>query len=399
MTAMPNVQLRDDASADCAHDADVSARLRTLEINDRLIEAGARAPGSKALGMLPKGPLSLGGECASTEYTMYNSKFCETTVNALENDVQAFTTTDTLDVNSTMVSDDTKAKRDGNLEAVGDSLERCGNHTAALGSSDQSTNTGTTTESLKGGLIQRRILLRYPPDELLKDSSSWAVHRCEPRKSKACGSMGLHAASVIQRGELIGIYGGEEALMGGAYVMEVKKGLLVNCTPVHADPCTWLGYINDHIWGPQGQNAKLESNGYIRASKRIAVGEEIFMSYGEDYDWDELKGELLGKVLSALQLIGPPLGVPVVPLETEIAQLREHGFSLPMWRQGSGTRRVLAAFIDGVYEEQGAIHSGHVTYSPGRGISGWIEEIAKCVTFHEQLGFGKQNPAPNSNQS
>jgi len=54
-----------------------------------------------------------------------------------------------------------------------------------------------------------------------------------------------------------------------------------------------LGGMNEFIWDYSYNNFVLQEMGVIQAARDIQVGEPAYMSYGENYNWDSYKTELV----------------------------------------------------------------------------------------------------------
>lgn len=97
---------------------------------------------------------------------------------------------------------------------------------------------------------------------------------------------GLFAAEAISKGQLIVEYTGERIddaeseRRGGRYLFEVKKNLVID----GSHPSHTARYIN-HACTPnaEAEHEVTEDRVYIRAVRKIRPGEEITISYGDEY--------------------------------------------------------------------------------------------------------------------
>lgn len=111
--------------------------------------------------------------------------------------------------------------------------------------------------------------------------------------------MGLFTEDAIQEGELIVEYTGEITSWAkvkedwkNVYIYYISEDVVINAKNF---PDVHARYANDAEGLTSVKNLRnnsefinLEGRIYIRAIRSIAAGEEIFVSYGEDY-WETIK--------------------------------------------------------------------------------------------------------------
>ena len=130
------------------------------------------------------------------------------------------------------------------------------------------------------------------PSILLRNELEYLLERTEVRHATHCDGMGLFTTPpIIREGEVVIIYGGKPIInnIRNSYTMQITNSYEVGHPPIDTDRWTKAGYINDYIWNRKWCNCKMLSNGIIVATKDIRSGSELFMSYGQHYDWSAVK--------------------------------------------------------------------------------------------------------------
>jgi hypothetical protein len=112
------------------------------------------------------------------------------------------------------------------------------------------------------------------------------------------GGLGLFTKVSINKGDPIIIYGGQITDPTGTYSIPygLQIGFPSNHFCVDANPklpllqkhttkLTLAGRMNEYIWDKNKNNVHGLSNGLMVASNNIQANSELFLDYGEEYDW------------------------------------------------------------------------------------------------------------------
>jgi hypothetical protein len=151
----------------------------------------------------------------------------------------------------------------------------------------------------------------YPSPDLLH---AFNTKHLEVKQSQIMdGGYGLFTKVLIQKGDPIIIYGGRIADPTGTYSIPygLQLGFPHNSFCVDASPhaqqnkdlkskLLLAGRMNEYIWDASKNNVKGLHNGLIVAQVNIQANSELFLDYGEDYDWTSVG--LLGVQQFALDL-------------------------------------------------------------------------------------------------
>ena len=101
--------------------------------------------------------------------------------------------------------------------------------------------------------------------------------------------------------------------------------------------------INDPLGDSSKANCVVLDGGLIYQTRPLKRGEELFMSYGPEYDWDAMKTRYLADSLQ--MYIGAAGRFLEHPLEILIPVPAAHT-DLATWRQSRGITKLLVAFLD-----------------------------------------------------
>ena len=142
----------------------------------------------------------------------------------------------------------------------------------------------------------------FYPDRELRDWASLSYHSMVVQRPSAFlgAGNGSFALVDIRKGTKITLYSGRiihGPLVGPVpYVMEIG-GRFVDAQPSD----NWLGGLfNEYIWDPASNNCRVSPSGVIIAKRNIQEGEEITISYSDDYNWTALIIELTQCLLEIL---------------------------------------------------------------------------------------------------
>ena len=234
---------------------------------------------------------------------------------------------------------------------------------------------------------------RYPDDPIRKQLF-YLLERTTAKRSTICDEMGLFANlqpnTLIQLGELIGIYSGPRTTQRNSYTMYITRDFEVGDTPDPTDDWTKFGYINEYIWSRDKCNCIIGEHGAIRATRTIHHGEELFISYGLEYQWDHLKTQYHYSLVDAIVSMSKLL--PSAPPETVI---RETYLSALQSVFHTEFKQLLTHFFAHDANDPRAtfpIHNSLPSYSGGSVLE-WIEIVLRCRWFYEQQCFRKhQDP-------
>ena len=130
----------------------------------------------------------------------------------------------------------------------------------------------------------------YPPplvqQALQPLYANWVV-----APSTVCPGKGLFSLRSYRKGELVGLYGG---VAGGAHITPNaysmglgSSGINIDGTPDTRFPWTWAGFLNDDRT-KRYTNCRVWKDGTITATCPIGAHMELFIDYGELYDWREV---------------------------------------------------------------------------------------------------------------
>ena len=136
------------------------------------------------------------------------------------------------------------------------------------------------------------------PSPALRVSLHKLLQRTTQRPTQICPGNGLFATTRILCGQVVGVYGDknsdkESGRTKSGYEMGIDKGVIIGKIPDASDPWSKFGNINDYIWNKDKCNCKLLPGGIIVATRHIEEGEELYMSYGDYYDWSRVNYEKL----------------------------------------------------------------------------------------------------------
>ena len=236
--------------------------------------------------------------------------------------------------------------------------------------------------------------LQYP-DLPIRQSLQYILERSIPKTSTICDELGLYANTPsstppIRPGEIVGIYAGPRTTTRNSYTMHITNDFEIGDNPDPNDEWTKFGYINEFIWDRNKCNCVIDEFGIIRASTPIKHNEELFISYGQEYQWDHLKSQYHHSLLDALVKMSTIL--PSAPNES---LLRETYTSALQNVFHTGFQKLLIDFF--AYESKDPrssfpIHDSLPHYDNGD-ILEWIEIVLRCRWFYEQQCFRKhQDP-------
>ena len=163
-------------------------------------------------------------------------------------------------------------------------------------------------------------------------------------KTKARG-LWLKKGYKIKRGMIIGVYGGRITKGVGPYVLQLayEDGQKFRVdTEGGEDGARVYGMINEDIHDGE-TNAYLEDFGIIRAIQNMIGPCEILTDYGDEYDWDEVKG-----------IVYKALKEELAVKEDWVARMKAN--NIKEARKGNGLEKYMARIIDGDLEPE-ELHS------------------------------------------
>ncbi len=152
--------------------------------------------------------------------------------------------------------------------------------------------------------------------------------------------LGLFASKPFARGEYVGFYAGRdvtenEQAREGDYVIEYTRPVKDQDVQVFVDAKNTpeskgdvhmvndAGFASGSAYDPEKNNAFFTDYGFVRALKELKEGDEIFVSYGEDYWKDDLS---IVRLLGAL-FVGVDVRPSVFTRSLLIDQLSEESMS------------------------------------------------------------------------
>jgi hypothetical protein len=133
----------------------------------------------------------------------------------------------------------------------------------------------------------------------------------------------------------------------------------------------------------------LLDGGLLVATKAGQAGDEVFVDYETDYDWDWLKAAYIP------QLVGW-VGLAREHYDEEPLEWLEHmcggPIDLPEWRRGSGVQLLLAHFVDFRADTGNVNMLGVRDHVPRQGLgpseeAHWLEQLLTSVSFTAAFGF------------
>ena len=155
-------------------------------------------------------------------------------------------------------------------------------------------------------------------------------------------------------------------------------------------PLSKTGYANDPIWMGHLVNARFTDCGLLVAIKRIRQGEEIFVDYGADYNWDWLKIAYIPTLVVRIQSACKHYDILSFPgLEDWVTEYTD----LDAMRLGQGVGLLLSHFLDYrpvARDERLLVVGDHLPRQLGVGATAdadWLEQLLTSAAFAEAFGF------------
>ena len=262
---------------------------------------------------------------------------------------------------------------------------------------------GRRREYFKGAVKQRALQARlratryqpgdeYPTMEIQRELAYLADRVYFGRSGlKGVTGNGLWAGEVVEEGEVILVYTGPVTdNIGGAYVLEVwEDGPNVDGTPRLMHPLSKAGYANDPIWLGKQVNARFTDCGLV-AIKRIRKGEEIFIDYDADYNWDWLKLAYLPTLVTRIRSACKHYDIlPLPGLEDWVTEYTD----LDAMRRGEGVALLLSHFLDYrpvARDARMLVVGDHLPRQLGKEATAdpdWLEQLLTSAPFAEAFGF------------
>ena len=102
--------------------------------------------------------------------------------------------------------------------------------------------------------------------------------------------------------DVIGVYSGFLSKGKGVYHLSLGKGkneIIIDGTPDLNHPMTCFGRMNEDIYDKR-PNIRIKNDGSLIVIRTIYPGDELITSYGDEYNWDELKQEALTELLHTI---------------------------------------------------------------------------------------------------
>ena len=166
------------------------------------------------------------------------------------------------------------------------------------------------------------------------------------------------------------------------------------------------GTINDYIWEESKINCKIDSLGNIYTTRLIKRGEELFMSYGMEYDWDRVKinyhSSLLQEILAMTMLLPEQIATPHPDTICDVynealqdtSQIEFHKMLTAFFAHDKGPKHVKSKRITNTCDQVlFPLHSNAPTLTEGMSTLQWIEKLITTEWFYRQQCFREhRNP-------
>ena len=222
------------------------------------------------------------------------------------------------------------------------------------------------------------------PSPPIRHCLNYLLERTMVKQSTICNEKGLFiSGSTIQPGEIIGIYAGSCTSERNSYTMHVTNNFEVGDLPTDSDPWTKFGYINEYIWDRSKCNCVIGEYAIIHATKPLKHGDELFFSYGQQYDWDHLKLQYHYLLVEALVTMSQFLPTPP---STEL--IRESYLSALQNVHYTGFKDLLTHFFQHEADHPLRVFPLHDSIPVFEGdVLLWIELVLRCRWFYEQHCF------------
>ena len=242
-------------------------------------------------------------------------------------------------------------------------------------------NLKTALRGWKGGDIW--------PEEWVRRELECTYRRVEVRESRILGAgRGLFAAVSYDAGETVGVYGGTVGIRSegnvNRYSMDLEVpynrasgGFRVDGTPNDVVDHTVFGRINDYVWLDEMQNCIVTGDGIINTTRGIKKGEELYMSYGDEYDWVVLEEQFMRIIEGRILMVVDRLEIGLERLK-EVAELVR-----------SDMREMILRSLFRKNQRQNVkLHWSEVQYY-GQTNQQLIEQITTCGAFHRVSCMGR----------
>ena len=232
--------------------------------------------------------------------------------------------------------------------------------------------------------------MTHYPSGTIRQALAYLLKRTVIGQATICDGNSLFTSSstTILPNQVIGIYGGPRTEKRNSYSMQVGKNYNIGHKPVESDAWSKYGNINEYIWDRSKNNCAISNNGLIIATKLLQPNTELFMSYGEEYDWDLVKTSYHRTLLDALVTMSRMIHGPVdIPNEDEI---RTTYLTNLYDVEQLGFHQLLQDFFDGTRETPSRdlmpnIHRRIPIYR--QDVYEWIVMMLTCEWFYEQQCF------------
>ena len=212
-----------------------------------------------------------------------------------------------------------------------------------------------------------------------------------------CGR-GLFARRDLTQGQLVCVVGGVVSARPHRNVYSYslwENGPVVGDSPIDEDPYTWWAAANQYVWHTPAPSARDFNSlrrldgGVLVAARKIVKGEELFLHYGDHYDWDEVLWRAAKGLLPHVLEAGAHCGFPDLPAVSACWDQVAGISSIGEARSTSGLPALVAAFITSQLEDY--LHSEFP--EPRLSAEEWLEILLRCRPFYNQYRFEGARPS------
>lgn len=250
-------------------------------------------------------------------------------------------------------------------------------------------------DSLNGSTPNFNFGDLYPLESIRKQFSH--LHKLTKKGTSTIGAgNSLFANTTLKKKQLIGIYGGvyRNNNYHSAYWMQLTvegKSYSIDGHPNNINEYSRYGLINEFIWDSSMNNVVVDKVGKLTMTKDIKKDSELFLHYGDDYDWSDyiittLIPNLIDSLHKATDILHAHQHLPTVE---NICNTLNSWTSAAHLIQATQSTDALHKLLVNVLKGNLSINTRHMIQPHANADSSmiWIEQLLTCEIFYLTVAF------------